>query len=252
MAMSSAPLFAGIGGHQSAKSKTDEWLTPPEVLAAVGGPQSFDLDPACPAVRPWPTALQHYTKADNGLLLRWHGRVFLNPPYSNPLLPRFLARMAEHDCGVALIFARTETDAFSRFVWESASGVLFLRGRLNFYLPDGTRAHGNAGAPSVLCAYGPDDLDVIAGCGIAGQLVPLRFPRAYLVLALDQTWREAVLDWLSRQDGPVDLAELYRAFRSHPKAQANPNYQAKIRQVLQQGPFRRHGRGRWSADKEAA
>jgi hypothetical protein len=38
------------GGH-------DEWLTPPEIVKALG---TFDLDPCAPAVRPWDTAKRHF------------------------------------------------------------------------------------------------------------------------------------------------------------------------------------------------
>lgn len=63
-----------LSGHQSARMKNDEWLTPPEILSALG---TFDLDPCSPVNRPWPTAAQHYTERDNGLALPWHGRVLL-------------------------------------------------------------------------------------------------------------------------------------------------------------------------------
>lgn len=240
-----APLFAGIGGHHSARSRTDEWLTPPELLAALGGPDSFDLDPCAPIVRPWPTARRHLTVDDNGLRQPWNGRVWLNPPYSTNVIGQWLARMADHDRGVALIFARTETEAFFRSVWERASALLFMRGRINFHLVDGRRAQGNAGAPTVLCAYGRHDADVLALCGIDGAFVPLRLPRMVAVAAIEQTWLEAVADYLANCEGPVALADLYRAFARHPKARSNRNVDAKIRQVLQRGPFERVGRGQW-------
>jgi hypothetical protein len=225
-------------------------LTPPAVLAALG---PFDLDPCSPIVRPWPTAQHHYTVLDNGLIQPWFGRVWANVPYHRSVIGRWLARMAEHNRGTALIFARTETDAFFRHVWEKASALLSLRGRLDFHTVDGEQAlrpsgtPANAGAPSVLCAYGPRDAEVLAFCGLDGQFVPLRFPRSVLVAALDQTWRQAVTDWMRSQRGPIALADIYRAFAAHRKAAGNPNYQAKIRQVLQQGPFRRVARGQWSA-----
>lgn len=246
-----APLFAGIGGHQTPRrTLTDEWLTPRWLLAALG---EFDLDPCAPIIRPWPTARQHYTVLDNGLILPWHGRVWGNFPYHRSVLPRWLARMADHGTGIALIFARTETGPFFRYVWERASALLFLRGRLDFHTVDGgtaTRASGraaNAGAPSVLCAYGRHDADVLAFSGLDGQFVPLRLPRSVAVLALEPTWREAIVAWLRAQRGPVALADIYRAFAAHPKAATNPNYQAKIRQVLQLGAGVRVGRGQWSA-----
>lgn len=232
--------------HRGANT-TDVWLTPPFVIEALGGADSFDLDPATPAVQPWATARARYTEADDGLAQPWFGRVWLNPPYSRPLYSRFMERMAAHDRGVALIFARTETRDFFGCVWERAAGLLFLKGRLDFLQVDGSRGWGNAGAPSVLCAYGADDAERLAFSGLAGQFVPLSLPRMIVGAVIERSWREAVHDWLREQRGPVRLDEMYRAFARHPKAAANPNYRAKIRQVLQQGPFERVDRGVWKA-----
>ena len=253
--MHKAPLFAGIGGHHIPRhTRTDVWLTPPWLLDLLGGWQSFDLDPCAAVDQPFRTARQHFTVRDNGLLLPWFGNVWLNPPYSRALLTRFLARMAEHGRGIALIFARTETKAFFRHVWDRATALMFWRGRLDFLTPEGKpqeRADGkaaNSGAPSVLCAYGDRAAETLAGIDPErGQFVPLRLPRSVVVMALTPTWREAIAAWLRRQRGPVALAELYRAFANHPKAAANPNYQAKIRQVLQEGAGVRISRGQWSA-----
>lgn len=249
-----APLFAGIGGHQTPRrGRTDIWLTPPWLIEMLGGWQAFDLDPCAMVDQPWPTARRHYTVRDNGLILPWDGDVWLNPPYLRGLLGRFMARMAEHGRGVALIFARTETATFFRYVWDRATAVLFPRGRIDFCTPDGQvgrRPDGtkaSSGAPSALCAYGDKHAEMLAECGVDGQFVPLRLPRSVLVLALEPTWREAIVAWLRRQRGPVALADIYRAFAGHPKTASNPNYQAKIRQVLQMGAGIRVGRGQWSA-----
>lgn len=231
--------------HHNGAGASDVWLTPAPVIAALGGWASFDLDPCASAVQPWPTALERYTEADDGLARDWFGRVWLNPPYSRPGFTRFMDRMAAHDRGVALIFARTETREFFRCVWERASGLLFLRGRLTFHHEDGSPGKGNGGAPSVLCAYGADDAERLAFCGLDGQFVPLSLPRLFVGLAVDQTWRGVVLDWLRQRRGPVRLDDLYRAFATHPKAVGNPNWRAKIRQVLQLGPFERVERGVW-------
>lgn len=160
----------GMGGHQSAAMLKDEWLTPPEVIAALG---EFDLDPCSPGDRrPWDTAKCHFDLATNGLRQPWHGRVWLNPPYGRET-GDWLARLADHGDGIALIFARTETDMFFRHVWERADAVLFLRGRLHFHHVDGRRAAANAGAPSCLVAYGEQNVAALAGCGLAGQLIRL-------------------------------------------------------------------------------
>lgn len=228
-----------MGSHHSSTAKSVVWLTPPVIIDALGGWRSFDLDPcAAPEPRPWPTARQMNSQADaNGLLIEWNGRVWMNPPYSAKEIKRWMARLAEHGRGTALIFARTETEMFRRDVWESAHGLLFLYGRLHFHLPDGSRGPGNSGAPSVLCAYGQDDLDRLAAADLDGALVPLRFARFLMVDGLVGTWGEEVRRWLADQDGPISLGEAYRHFARHPKSALNQHWQAKVRQQLQE-----HGR----------
>lgn len=164
--------MASMGSHQSKANDTDVWLTPPFVLRALG---TFDLDPAaCAEPRPWATARQHFTVYDNGLIKPWRGRVWLNPPYGQPeIIGRWMRRMADHGCGTALIFARTETELFFETVWRRASGCLFLEGRLTFHHPDGRAAKQNGGAPSVLVAYGEDDAAILRTCGLRGHFVPL-------------------------------------------------------------------------------
>lgn len=160
---------AAMGSHQSASGGTDEWLTPPDVVQALG---PFDLDPCSPGDRrPWDTAARHYSLQDDGLRQRWAGRVWLNPPYATA--SRWLARLADHGQGTALIFARTETRMWFDHVWPRASGLLFLQGRLHFHYIDGRRAPANSGAPSVLVAYGSQDADVLATHPLPGKYVPL-------------------------------------------------------------------------------
>lgn len=156
----------GMGSHQRPHHGENElWLTPPQVLYALG---PFELDPcACPEPRPWPTAAYHIALPDDGLALKWSGRVWCNPPYGEKA-SAWLERMASHQRGPALIFARTETDAWHQFVWPCSSEILFLRSRLNFYLPDGTKSAYNAGAPSALVAYGEEDAEILRACGIPG------------------------------------------------------------------------------------
>ncbi len=172
-----APAFAevtgspagGMGSHQSARAGKDEWLTPPEILRALG---SFDLDPCSPINRPWPTAAQHYTINDDGLILAWSGRVWCNPPYGRET-GRWLARCADHRNATALIFARTETEDWVEQVWKRAHAVLFLWGRLYFYHVDGTRAAANSGAPSALIAYDEANTLALEASGLPGRVVRL-------------------------------------------------------------------------------
>jgi hypothetical protein len=162
-----------MSGHESARANTVVWLTPPEITEALGGWQSFDLDPcAAPEPRPFRTAKQMNAHADgDGLEMPWSGRVWMNPPYTSAEIKKWLKKLALHGDGIALIFARTETDAFQRYCWPCASAMLFLSGRLHFYTAEGVRASANAGAPSVLIAYGSRNAEVLRNCGLAGAFV---------------------------------------------------------------------------------
>lgn len=128
---------------------TDEWYTPKWILDAL---PAFDMDPSAPVGGPlYRHAPLWWTQLDDGLSKPWVGHVWLNPPYSAP--GAWMKRMADHDDGVALIFARTETKWWQDYVFGSASSVLFLRGRVRFVKPDGT-VGASAPAPSALVAYG--------------------------------------------------------------------------------------------------
>lgn len=158
----------GIGGHHATRGQHDTWLTPPAIIAALG---NFDLDPcAAPSPRPWPTADRHIELPECGLDADWHGRVWMNPPYGVKI-GAWLKKMALHGSGCAIVFARTETEAWQKWVWPYATAILFISGRLNFRLPDGTDPGANAGAPSALIAYSKEDAAAIRKSGISGWLV---------------------------------------------------------------------------------
>lgn len=146
---------------------THDWLTPPEIVTALG---PFDLDPCASVGQPWATAIRQIAPPDDGLAAKWSGRVWLNPPYG-PHTAAWLARIAGHGDGIALVFARTETAMFQRFVWPYADALLFMAKRPHFHRPDGTRAAGNSGGPMVLIAYGVHNVAALRRSGIDGALV---------------------------------------------------------------------------------
>jgi hypothetical protein len=69
----------------------DEWRTPKETIDRVCEVLGqIDLDPASSdGANATVQAKRFYTKKDDGLERRWSGRVFLNPPYSYPLVEQF-------------------------------------------------------------------------------------------------------------------------------------------------------------------
>lgn len=137
----------------------DTWLTPPELLRALG---RFDTDPCCPPDMPWRTARRMLSSG--GLEARWSGRVWLNPPYSDPL--PWLERLADHGSGTALLPNRSCETRWGQSVLLRSDLVLFMRGRLLMHHhPDGRRSSGKW-TGYLLAAYGARDVAGLVGiCG---------------------------------------------------------------------------------------
>lgn len=135
---------------EKSSNATDEWYTPKELIDSLG---SFDLDPCAPVNPLWETAKVMYNKNDNGLLQNWGGRVWLNPPYSRPLIELFIQKMAEHNNGIALLFNRLDSAMMQDVILKKATSMKILRKRIRFYRPDGTQG-GSPGCGSILFAFG--------------------------------------------------------------------------------------------------
>ena len=149
-----------------------EWLTPPHIIKALG---EFDLDPCAPVKRPWDMAKKHFTKADDGLVQPWQGRVWCNPPYGQKHTHRWLYKLAEHGNGIALIFARTGTRGFFESIWERADAVMFIKGKVRFHLVDGSLPKAGPGTHSCLVAYGEENVKALHESGLEGFVI--RIPR---------------------------------------------------------------------------
>lgn len=179
----------GLCGHQTSAPTNDEWLTPPEIIRHLG---NFSLDPCASAGQahggqPWPTAKTMWCGPKrcekpwceaciSGLQNTWvaYGRVWLNPPYSEDI-GKWLQKLVSHPAGgMALVFARTDTGWFQKYVFEEASAVLFLKGRITFYHGDGTKGKYTGGAPSCIAAYGSENWTRLLGLQMAGKFVKLR------------------------------------------------------------------------------
>lgn len=156
-----------MGSHQSAAMKSDTWITPREIVDALG---PFDLDPCAAPVMPWRTAETMYQPPQDGLALPWAGFVWLNPPYGREAV-RWLRRLAEHGHGIALTFARTETRWFWETIWPRATSLFFFEGRITFCNTEGVPARANSGAPNVLVAYGDEANDRLTMCSLRGAHV---------------------------------------------------------------------------------
>ena len=124
----SAPFYAS--------SESTEWYTPAYLVdAVIRVLGAIDCDP-CSNPPPYNVpAMTHYTKADDGLIHPWSGRVYMNPPYGDALplwVDKLLVERALGRCteAITLTPARTDTRWFQP-LW-SAAALCFLRGRVQF------------------------------------------------------------------------------------------------------------------------
>lgn len=155
----------GFAHDRDLDNGKEEWLTPPEIIKALG---DFDLDPCAPIKRPWEMAKAHYTIEDNGLIKPWTGRVWCNPPYGAKT-GEWMARCSAHGNVTALIFARTETIQFFESIWPKAKAVCFIKGRLSFYHVTGKKG-GTAGAPSMLVTWDDDNANILWQAVMDGKI----------------------------------------------------------------------------------
>lgn len=147
--------------HVSFNSGNNEWYTPADIIEAarkVLG--TITLDPASSAIaNETVKAKTFYTAEDDGLIQDWDGEnIWLNPPYASGLIEKFVDKLLASDFTQAIVLVNnaTDTEWFSRLA-ERADVIVFPKGRVKFYKPD-----GSTGAPlqgQAILYFGDGDKD---------------------------------------------------------------------------------------------
>jgi len=147
-----APTAPSLTEPQAVPYDRDEWCTPSwlielarEVLGVI------DLDPASTAeANKVVCATRYFTKRDDGLAQVWSGRIWLNPPYSQPLCTKFVEKLLHSyersittfaaanglprvEAALLLVNATTDTKFFQQVLAQYHA--CFLRGRVAFTHP---------------------------------------------------------------------------------------------------------------------
>jgi len=117
-------------------SDSNEWYTPDDIINRVLKTfETIDLDPCSNShLTPCIPAAKHFTKDDNGLSKKWHGRIYMNPPYGREIKAWVEKLISEYLQGniieaIALLPARIDTQWFNLLTEYPWCGI---RGRLKF------------------------------------------------------------------------------------------------------------------------
>ena len=131
----------------------NEWYTPLEYIQAAKQVMgSIDIDPASSDFgQSRINAGVYYTKEDDGLTKEWNGKLWLNPPYAQPLIAQFIEKaVAEFEAGRitdAIILTHNYTDTKWFHHAESVcAAICFTKGRIPYESEDGTKAQPTQGA----------------------------------------------------------------------------------------------------------
>lgn len=132
--------------HVSHNTGENEWYTPPDIIEKAKRVMGeIELDPASTEkANETVNAKEYFDEEDDGLEKEWHGKVWMNPPYSQPLIDKFSEKVTEEyqarriDEACVLVNNATETNWFQRML-KVATGVCFVKGRIRFIDQEGNR-----------------------------------------------------------------------------------------------------------------
>lgn len=147
--------------HVSFNSGNNEWYTPADIIEdarkVIG---TITLDPASSEIaNETVKATKFFTAEDDGLIQDWDGEnIWLNPPYSSGLIEKFVDKLLASDYTQAIVLVNnaTDTEWFSRLA-EMAEAIVFPKGRVKFYKPDGTTGAPLQGQAILYFGDGADD-----------------------------------------------------------------------------------------------
>jgi hypothetical protein len=103
---------------------SDDYATPKNFYEILNKEFNFDFGP-CPL-----------RSEKNGLVERWEGNVYVNPPYSNiePFLQKGIQELRKNSCNLIVYLLPTRNDVryWHDIIIPYCKEIRFIKGRLNF------------------------------------------------------------------------------------------------------------------------
>jgi len=153
--------FLDLGLDQTWTNATsDDWYTPPWVFQSIN--LSFDLDVCAPVGGlPWIPAEKSFSILDDGLSQDWTGRVWMNPPYSDP--SPWMSKFIEHGNGICL--TPTSQGKWMLETWSKDTAWLMLP-PMKFVKYDLIQAKTALPNRCWLIACGADNIQALQNAGL--------------------------------------------------------------------------------------
>lgn len=130
----------------------NEWYTPVkylELARKIMG--AIDLDPATSKFgQKLVQAAKFFTRKEDGLKQEWHGRIWLNPPYSPPDIGNFVKKLIEEFHAGRMTQAILLTHNYTDTAWfqgaaSAGQAICFTNGRVRFFDQDENEASPTQG-----------------------------------------------------------------------------------------------------------
>ena len=122
----------GIGVHASTEDHT--WETPIDLFNRLNDRFNFTLDPCCSVETA--KCEKFFTENENGLIQDWSKDIcFVNPPYGRQigkLVQKSYEESLRGATVVMLIPSRTDTSYWHDFIFNKATEIIFVKGRIQF------------------------------------------------------------------------------------------------------------------------